>query len=117
VVDTTKPLSRLLLLAVPERLQALAELLEWADVEIAKALEEGRPKPRGWAALSKRERQVADLIVKGMSRKQVAGALYLSQATVDMYLVGVYKKLRLHSAVELVNFYHRAMAGSGRPGP
>jgi len=53
-------------------------------------------------ALSKRETEVAKLVVEGLSNREVAEQLRLTEHTVSNYLFRVYEKLGISSRVELV---------------
>jgi predicted ATPase/DNA-binding CsgD family transcriptional regulator len=55
----------------------------------------------GADSLTVRERQVAGLVADGMSNKQVAGALFLSEKTVEHHLSRIYAKLGVRSRTEL----------------
>jgi FixJ family two-component response regulator len=59
------------------------------------------------ALLSKREREVMDLVVKGLMNKQVAFELNISEITVKAHRGRVMEKMRATTFVDLVN-----MAGS-----
>lgn len=61
------------------------------------------------AALSSRERQIADLTSTGMTSKEIARALFLSQRTIDTHLSNIYRKLGLPNRVALT----RLMLGTG----
>lgn len=52
-------------------------------------------------ALSPRERQIADLVAQGYSNTNIAARLELSNNTVGVHLKHVYRKLGVHSRVEL----------------
>lgn len=52
--------------------------------------------------LSMRERDILALLWDGKSQKQIAADLSLSPKTVTTHMVGVYRKLGAHSAVEAV---------------
>lgn len=53
--------------------------------------------------LSQREKQVALLISVGKSDKEIAAELHLSPATVATHNKNIFKKLGVHSRVELIN--------------
>jgi DNA-binding NarL/FixJ family response regulator len=55
----------------------------------------------GLDALTAREREVADLVIQGRSNKEVAGALFLSEKTVEHHLSRIYAKLGVRSRAEL----------------
>jgi DNA-binding CsgD family transcriptional regulator len=61
---------------------------------------EARPK-FGWDSLSESERQVADLVSRGHSNKEIAERLYMSHRTVGSHLYRMFPKLGLRSRVEL----------------
>ncbi len=52
--------------------------------------------------LSRREREVVELLLKGQSNKQMALALGISERTVEFHLKNIYDKLGVSSRVELV---------------
>jgi len=56
-----------------------------------------RPSP-----LAKREEEVADLVTAGLSNREVAEKLSISEHTVSNYLFKMYEKLGISSRVELV---------------
>ncbi|MFE1927108.1 response regulator [Streptomyces asoensis] len=51
------------------------------------------PAPLSGSALSGREVEVVRLLADGLSNRAIAGALFLSEATVKTHLVRVYRKL------------------------
>jgi DNA-binding CsgD family transcriptional regulator len=71
--------------------------IERVDSEIAR-LGLRAPAPAGVTAT---ELRVAELTAKGMSARDVAGALFLSPRTVEAHLGRVYKKLGIRSRAEL----------------
>jgi DNA-binding NarL/FixJ family response regulator len=78
--------------------------------------------PRGARQLTRREREVLDLILQGAAYKQVAGQLHISLSTVRSHLHAAYRKLEVRSGAEAaVKLAHlAALAGKttgNRPGP
>ena len=53
------------------------------------------------AVLSAREREIAELARRGMSSREIAGALFLSVRTVDSHLGRMYRKLGVSNRAEL----------------
>ena len=56
------------------------------------------------AALSIREREVFDLVVRGFSNQQIARELCVSYKTVDTHRQRIYEKLGCHSSADVVRF-------------
>ena len=75
--------------------------LRTLGVRLPTAGRRGAPGANGESALSKREREIADLVAEGRSNKQVAAALFLSDRTVEYHLSAVYKKLGVRSRTQL----------------
>jgi FixJ family two-component response regulator len=69
---------------------------------LAQELERGHLKER-FASLSKREREVMTLVVKGLMNKQVAGELDISEITVKAHRGRVMMKMQAVTLVALVN--------------
>lgn len=60
--------------------------------------------PRGFDALTEREREVLTLIAQGRSNQEIADALVISIKTVNRHRENIMAKLNLHSRVELVRY-------------
>lgn len=56
--------------------------------------------------LSKREREVAYLLLKGRTLRQIAGELVLSYPTINTYQTSLYRKLGINSRAELLLLCH-----------
>jgi DNA-binding CsgD family transcriptional regulator len=55
----------------------------------------------GWATLTAAERAVVELVANGLTNREAASRLFVSAHTVDYHLRHIFRKLRLHSRVEL----------------
>jgi len=52
--------------------------------------------------LSNREAEVAELVVKGLSNKEVANQLFVTEKTVKFHLTNIYKKMNVKSRAQLI---------------
>lgn len=70
---------------------------------------EEKPQAGGTAlsVLSKRELEVVDLIASGYSNAEIAGALFISVHTVNDHTKKIYRKLDVHSRLELAALVNR----------
>ena len=57
--------------------------------------------------LSERESQALALLAEGLSNREIAAAMFLSQETVKGYLASVFNKLGVRNRVEAAGFVHR----------
>jgi DNA-binding NarL/FixJ family response regulator len=73
-----------------------------ADVLAAQAVRRGGPNPLD--GLSKREREILQLVAEGRSSAEIAGRLSLSSKTVDTYRSRLMHKLEIHDIAGLVKF-------------
>jgi DNA-binding NarL/FixJ family response regulator/tetratricopeptide (TPR) repeat protein len=61
----------------------------------------------GVASLTKREREISDLIADRMTNKQIAAQLFLSEKTVESHIRNVFNKLGASSRVEVARVIDR----------
>lgn len=54
-----------------------------------------------WDALSSKEREIAELVAKGLSNKQVAERIFVSENTVKYHLKHIFQKIDVRGRVEL----------------
>lgn len=64
------------------------------------------------ACLSKREMEVVDLIARGFSNAEIAGVLFISPHTVNDHTKKIYKKLNVHSRMEVAVLVNRQKSGN-----
>ena len=62
----------------------------------------------GVDALSTREREVAAMVARGRTNKDIAAALFLSEKTIESHLARIYSKLDVHSRAALTAVIARA---------
>jgi PAS domain S-box-containing protein len=72
----------------------------------------------GWASVTAGELRVVRLVAQGLTNREVAARLYLSQHTVDSHLKSVYTKLGVSSRVQLTRelFRHGGLRHPRHPG-
>jgi DNA-binding CsgD family transcriptional regulator len=68
------------------------------------------PAPDIMSVLSDRERDVATLVVAGLSYAQIARDLFITRATVGLHLTRIYAKTGVSSRHELTDLVHRNSA-------
>ncbi|OBT16057.1 helix-turn-helix transcriptional regulator [Vibrio sp. UCD-FRSSP16_10] len=56
------------------------------------------------SGLTSREQQILDLLAYGISNKQIASRLFLSESTVKSHIYKLYKKLNVHSRHDAVRY-------------
>jgi DNA-binding NarL/FixJ family response regulator len=66
--------------------------------------------PAGGAELTERERELAGLVAEGLSNKEIAGRLYLSEGTVKNYVSALLAKLGLAQRTQIAAWYYRGGA-------
>jgi len=60
--------------------------------------------------MTKRERQVIDLISDGLTNKEIAQKLHLSTFTVKSHIHNVLEKLALHTRVQIAKYAHTSIS-------
>ncbi|MCP4149424.1 MAG: helix-turn-helix transcriptional regulator [bacterium] len=58
--------------------------------------------------ISKREREVIQLILKGMSNKDIENELFISIKTVKCHIYNIYRKVGVKNRLQLINLFQGA---------
>lgn len=93
--------------------EALLEALQQAvrqHVRSRERLAADRSARERYAQLSEREREVAGLIVEGLTNKEIGRALALSPRTVETHRANLFAKLQAESLAQLVRRYAALIA-------
>jgi DNA-binding NarL/FixJ family response regulator len=61
-----------------------------------------RKRSTGWVGLTARRRQVATLVRRGLSNREIAEKLGLAEGTVKQHVHAIHEKLKIHFRTELV---------------
>jgi DNA-binding NarL/FixJ family response regulator len=72
------------------------------------------PPPRAVEELTPREREVLDLVVRGLSNPEICGRLVISEATAKTHVARILQKLGLRDRVQVVIYAYES--GLLRPG-
>ena len=98
--------------------EALLEALQQAvrqHVRSRERLSADRIARERYAQLSEREREVAGLIVDGLTNKEIGRALALSPRTVETHRANLFAKLQAESLAQLVRRYAALIGEDGTP--
>jgi DNA-binding CsgD family transcriptional regulator len=60
------------------------------------------PEREAKASFTEREREIVDLLMQGMSNRQIANALGITEGTVKKHLNHIFRKLGVHSRALLI---------------
>lgn len=63
------------------------------------------------AGVSRKESEIIEQVAKGLSNKEIATALYLSEGTVRNYISNILLKLNLRDRTQLAVFYFERIKG------
>jgi DNA-binding NarL/FixJ family response regulator len=73
-----------------------------------RAVGRGAPAPTDAVRMSKREREVIDLIAEGLNNKEIAERLHIATDTVKSHVHNILEKLALHNRLQIAAHAHRA---------
>jgi DNA-binding CsgD family transcriptional regulator len=77
------------------------------DQAVALAFGDSTPRPASPSGLSRREREVADLVADGLANKAIAQRLHLSVRTVESHVRHALTKLGLDNRTQLAAWAHK----------
>jgi two-component system nitrate/nitrite response regulator NarL len=65
-----------------------------------------RPRPEGAGGLDEREWQILDRLGRGLTNREIARELWLSEYTIKVCVSTIYRKLQVHSRAEAAHWLH-----------
>jgi DNA-binding NarL/FixJ family response regulator len=74
------------------------------------AIGKRRPEALGSVRMTRREREVVNLIAEGLGNKEIAARLHIATHTVKSHVRNIMEKLMLHSRLQIAAYVHK-----GRP--
>lgn len=80
----------------PKVMQRLTTLV------VQSATRENAQEEQAYGDLTEREREIASLLAEGLTNRQIADRLYISEGTVKNYISAIYDKTGIHDRVKLV---------------
>ncbi|WP_303316906.1 response regulator transcription factor [Flavivirga abyssicola] len=95
---------------IEEALEALSSVTKgekYIDRNIKAMLEIGK-----WLDISKREREIADLLSQGLTQKEIAKQLFISNRTVESHIKNLTKKIGAKNTAHLVTIYTKYINGN-----
>lgn len=104
---------------LPKCIEAVLKGEIWLSRNLMKVLNEdfNSPTKKNIPALTHKEREIIKLICEGLSNKEVAYRLSLSEQTVKCHLNRIFKKTGLRNRTQLMKiFYNTAIVSTGARG-
>ncbi|WP_120338930.1 response regulator [Cryobacterium soli] len=103
LVEAVQVLARGDALLSPEITRRVIERFAESGPAGANTIERGRPpEPSAVGELTDREREVFELLALGLANSEIAGRLYLGEATVKTHVSKVLQKLQLRDRIQAV---------------
>ncbi len=95
------------------RLEGRTHVFEWSPVELRRLVtaRPGHPVDQ----LSRREREVAELLAEGLTHKEIAGRLGLSPNTARTHIALLYRRLGVSNKAQAIQLFN-SLPGAGRQG-
>ncbi len=83
-------------------------MTRWLIDQFARSPEPGKREAKALQLLSPREREVLNLVAKGLSNGECAEQLFMSEGTVKTHVKRIYTKLDLRDRTQAVIFAYDA---------
>jgi DNA-binding NarL/FixJ family response regulator len=90
-----------------DALEAVKSGKHYVDKNISAMLEIGR-----WLDISKREKEVIKLLSMGLTQKEIADDLFISNRTVETHIKNLMKKMGAKNTTHLVTIYTKYINGN-----
>jgi two-component system nitrate/nitrite response regulator NarP len=84
-----------------QSLDAVRDGRNWVDPEVALRIDSVKGRAAGGPALTPRERDLVDLVRRGMRNREIAEELGVTEGTVKVYLHALFDKLGVENRTEL----------------
>jgi two-component system nitrate/nitrite response regulator NarP len=84
-----------------QSLDAVRDGRNWVDPEVALRIDAVKGRAAGGPALTPRERDLVDLVRRGMRNREIAEELGVTEGTVKVYLHALFDKLGVDNRTEL----------------
>jgi two-component system nitrate/nitrite response regulator NarP len=84
-----------------ECMDAVREGRRWVDPEVAERIGAVRARASSGPSLTARERELVELVSKGIRNRDIAGELGVTEGTVKVYLHGIFDKFGVENRTEL----------------
>lgn len=100
----------------PLNLEVLLERIRHAvgqDLEVRRRKSEREEAISRWVGLTPRERKVIELVVAGLTNKEIAAELGVTTKTVEVHRSNLMRKMRAENLVDLVRMAVRAGIAAG----
>jgi len=73
----------------------------WVDPEIAERTRQAQERAASAPPLTRRERELIDLVRQGLRNRDIAAELGVTEGTVKVYLHAIFDKLKVENRTEL----------------
>ena len=84
-----------------ECMDAVAAGSKWIDPEIAERTRQARERAASAPPLTRRERELVELVRQGLRNRDIAAELGVTEGTVKVYLHGIFDKFKVENRTEL----------------